>query len=160
MRNDVNIRSPHFIVVRSAGTCWHCGRATALLALAVPAGHMVLELDDEAQDEDDAVDTWRIAGESALLFYVEYLSARVRRRLARFSQGYRLTAGEGAGSYWANHCEHCGSLLDDQDLYCESAGPFSPMDAPTAAHLELLPIDEALEAVVGGYAYDPCLPAL
>lgn len=29
-----------------------------------------------------------------------------------------------SGRYWANSCEHCGSILGDWFLYCEPGGPF------------------------------------
>jgi hypothetical protein len=118
---------------------------------------MALELDDTAQAEETAVDTWRIANDNAFLFYVEYLPAGVGNRLRQFTRSYRLSDCDGtAGSYWANHCEHCGSLFDDQELFCEPDGAFLPTDESSAACIHLVPIDEAFEAVAAGYAYEPC----
>jgi hypothetical protein len=156
LRNDINIRSPRFLLARTVGTCWHCRTTIPLFALAVPPGHMELELDDEARDEETAVDTWRIAADSAFLFYVEYLPAAVQNRLKQFTQSYRLgDCAVAAGSYWANHCEHCGSLLDDHELFCEPDGAFLPTDESRARIIRLAPIDEAFEAVAAGYAYEP-----
>jgi hypothetical protein len=117
---------------------------------------MVLEPDDEAQDEETAVDTWRIAAVSAFLFYVEYLPAAVQNRLKQVTQSYRLgDCAVVAGSHWANHCEHCGSLLDDHELFCEPDGAFLPTDESRARIIHLVPIDEAFEADAAGYAYEP-----
>ena len=156
LRNDINIRSPRFLLARTVGTCWHCRATIPLFALAVPPGHMVLEPDDEAQDEETAVDTWRIAAVSAFLFYVEYLPAAVQNRLKQVTQSYRLgDCAVVAGSHWANHCEHCGSLLDDHELFCEPDGAFLPTDESRARIIHLVPIDEAFEADAAGYAYEP-----
>jgi hypothetical protein len=156
VRNDINIRSPHFFLARTIGTCWHCRATTPLFGLALPRGHMALELDDEAQDDETAVDTWRIASDSAFLFYVAYLPALVQSRLRPFTRSYRLSHYEAAGgSYWANHCEHCGSLLDDHELFCEPDGAFLPTSESSASIIRLVPIDEAFEAVAAGYASEP-----
>ncbi|MGO9991582.1 MAG: conjugal transfer protein TraC [Steroidobacteraceae bacterium] len=155
LRNDINIRSPRFLLAQTVGTCWHCRATIPLFALAVPPGHMALEPDDEAQDEETAVYTWRIAADSAFLFYVEYLPAAVQNRLKQFTRSYRLGDCAGAaGSYWANHCEHCGSLLDDHELFCEPDGAFLPTDESRARNIHLARIDEAFEAVAAGYAYE------
>lgn len=157
MRDDINIRSPRFLLARTVGTCRHCRATTALFGLAVPPGHMALELDDAAQDEETAVDTWRIATDSAFLFHVGYLSAGVENRLRQFTRSYRLTDDDAAaGAHWANHCERCGSLLDDDELFCEPGGAFLPTDESGASVVQLVSIDEALEAAAAGYAYEPC----
>jgi hypothetical protein len=153
MRNDINIRASRFIVAQTLGVCGHCRKATRLVALAVPPGHMALELDDEAQDEETAVDTWRIAANHALLFHVEYLPAAVRRRLRQFASSYRLSD---PAAHWANHCGHCGASFDDQELFCEPGGAFLPPDESSAGSIHLERIDEAFEAVAAGYAYEPC----
>ena len=59
------------------------------------------------------------------------------------------------GSYWANHCEHCGSLQEDHDLFCEPEGAFLPVDAAWASAIELTRIDEPFAAAAAGYAYEP-----
>ena len=63
------------------------------------------------------------------------------------------------GCSWANHCEHCGSVQEDHDLFCEPEGAFLPVDAASASAIELTRIEEPFAAVAGGYAYDPVPPA-
>jgi ribosomal protein S27AE len=156
MNDDINIRSLHFLLVRTEGTCPQCGALIPLFGLAVPPGHMVLELDAETEDEDAAVDTWRIAADAASLFYVAWLPDPVQHRLQRLAPSFRPGEDEDSGArYWANHCRQCGSLLADHDLHCEPGGAFLPTTEAGAGLIQLLPIDEAFEAVAAGYAYQP-----
>ncbi len=48
MSSEINIRSNGYLVARATGTCWHCGAATRLLALALPPGHENLAMDADA----------------------------------------------------------------------------------------------------------------
>ena len=123
-------------------------------------GHDALCLDD-APRVDRARDVWDEASCLALLFYVAYLPDRVQQRLRSISSFYRLTAGEagdpdaGAGGYWANHCEHCGEVQSDHELFCEPGGAFLPTTDEAARAIRLLPVDEAFAAVAAGYAMQP-----
>ena len=67
---------------------------------------------------------------------------------------YRL-APAAQGPYWANHCERCGAIQEDHDLFCEPEGAFLPISPAAASIIEFLPIDEILEAAAAGYAVDP-----
>ncbi len=46
-------------------------------------------------------------------------------------------------------------MLDDHDLFCEPEGAFLPTSHARAAAIQLLRIDEPLEAAAAGYACDP-----
>jgi hypothetical protein len=128
---------------------------TRLVALALPPSHESLSLAED--DEDGPVsDSWDEVPWSALLFYVGYLPEGVQQRVQAFSETYRPAVGPAAqGSYWANHCEHCGSLQEDHDLFCEPAGAFLPVDAASASAIELTRIDEPFAAAAAGYACAP-----
>jgi hypothetical protein len=63
------------------------------------------------------------------------------------------------GSYWANHCERCGALQEDHELFCEPEGAFLPTSPAAAATIELLSVHECLEAGAAGYAIDPAFIA-
>jgi hypothetical protein len=154
--HDINIRSSRFYLARTVGTCRKCRAPTPLFALAVPPGHETLELDDEAQDEALAVDTWRTASDSAFLFFVDFIPAVIQNRLKQFTELSCFGKSEGAaGGYWANHCERCGSEFDDQELFCEPEGAFLPTNELAASVIHLLTIEEAFEAAAAGYAYEP-----
>jgi hypothetical protein len=156
MNEDINIRSLHYLLAQTEGTCWHCDTLIPLFGLAVPPGHMVLELDAETDDEAAAVDTWRIAADAALLFYVAFLPDFVHSRLRRVAPSLRLGTDATTGmDYWANHCRQCGLLLADHELFCEPGGAFLPTTDPGAGLIQLLPIDEAFEAAAAGYTYQP-----
>ncbi|MGO9512388.1 MAG: hypothetical protein ACLP2F_01940 [Steroidobacteraceae bacterium] len=156
LRSDVNFRSEGFFIARAMGTCRCCRASTRMLALALPPEHETLALDPEAECEESAQDTWQVASCNAFLFYIEYLPDAVRRRLTQLSPFYRFARSAATqGSYWANHCERCGSLLDDQDLFCEPEGAFLPTNDASAADIQLLWIDEPIEAAAAGYACDP-----
>ncbi len=46
-------------------------------------------------------------------------------------------------------------MLDDHDLFCEPEGAFLPTSQAQAAAIQLVRIDEPLEAAAAGYACDP-----
>ncbi len=147
-QQEINIRSPRYFIARRLGACGHCRKRTQVFALAVPPGHQALEL--------DAVDTWNVAVHGAFLFYVEYLPEAVQNRLKRYTQCYRFGHSDATlGFYWANHCERCGCLLDDHELFCEPEGAFLPTSESSASSIQLLPMDEAMQALAAGYAYEP-----
>ena len=155
---DANVRSPTYYVARTKVRCWHCGSSTGLLALAVPDGHETL--DEDAQADADGgkspTDAWQPANANALLFYVGCLPDAVQGRLNQLLPLFRLSPSAAtSSSYWANHCEHCGTLLGDHELHCEPDGAFMPSSEAAAAQIELLGMQEPLEALAGGYALEP-----
>jgi len=155
-RGDINIRSPAYLVGRTAGTCEYCRGSTRLLALALPPSHETLHVYANGESEDLCVDVWQVASVNAFIFHVEYLPEAIGGRLSQLSQFYRFARGEGAmNSYWANHCEHCAALFDDYELFCEPDGAFMPTNEADASAIELSQIDEPFEAAAAGYAYEP-----
>jgi hypothetical protein len=151
----VNVRSKDYLIARAAGPCAYCGARTRLVALVLPRAHEVLSL---AEDDEDGLllDSWDQVPWSAFLFYVGYLPDDVQQRMQAASKTYRPAASPAAqASYWANHCEHCGSLQEDHDLFCEPEGAFLPVDAASASAIELTRIDEPFAAAAAGYAREP-----
>jgi hypothetical protein len=149
LQSEPNVRSECYSVVHSAAICPHCRGRTRVAALLVPPGHQTRRLDDD-------VDGWDRAPRQALLFYVESLPEPVRRRLQQLAPLYRFAASPATqGSYWANHCERCGSTQEDHDLFCEPQGAFVPLSSAAAAAVEVVPIAEPLEAGAAGYTLDP-----
>jgi len=141
---DANVRSQTYYVARATAQCRHCGSPTRLLALAVPHIHETLE------------DEWQCAGGNAFLFYVGELPDDVRRRLQALSPHFRRARSAATQSiYWANHCEHCGTLLGDHELHCEPDGAFAPSSEAAAADIELLHINAPMRAAAAGYALEP-----
>jgi hypothetical protein len=154
--NGTNIRSPAYLIGRTAATCAYCRGSTRLLALALPPSHETLHVDADGDGEELCVDVWQVASVNAFIFYVEHLPETVVSRLGHLSQFYRFAHSAAAmNSYWANHCEHCAALLDDHELHCEPDGAFMPTNEADASAIELLLIEEPLEAAAAGYAYEP-----
>lgn len=155
---DANVRSHTYFVARTNARCWHCGSSTRLLALAMPHGHETLDGDarPDAGCAGAASGAWQRAAVNAILFYVERLPGGVQDRLNRISPFFRPAHSAATlNSCWANHCEHCGSLLDDHELHCEPEGAFTPSSEAAAANIQLQQIGEPFEAVAAGYAFEP-----
>ncbi len=154
--NDINIRSPSFLLGRTVGMCGHCRAAISLFALVVPPGHQALEPDHDAEDEKLAAYAWRFADHHAFLFHVEFLPINLQSRLRQLTQSDCFGFGDFATSaHWANHCEKCGFVQDDQELFCEPEGAFLPTSESAAGLIHLQTIREAFEAAAAGYAYEP-----
>jgi hypothetical protein len=159
--SDANVRSQTFYVARSNARCWHCGEATRLIALAVPQNHEILHADADADAEADnrdqpAPDAWQRVNADAFLFYVDYLPDGVRDQLKQISPSFRMAySAVTLNSYWANHCEHCGTLLDDHDLHCEPEGAFMPVSESAATAIQLSSVQAPFEAAAAGYALAP-----
>jgi hypothetical protein len=151
----VNVRSKDYFIALTVGPCTFCGVSTPLLALVLPPSHETLSPAED--DEDGALpEAWDRVPWSAFLFYVEYLPDGVQQRVQASSERYRPAVSEASQrSYWANHCQHCGSLQDDHDLFCEPEGAFFPVDAASASAIELTCIDEPFAAAAAGYACQP-----
>ncbi len=153
---DINVRADSYLIARTVGLCPHCGSETPLVALMMPPGHETSSLADERACESR--DFWERAPLRAFLFYVESLPDTARHHLQRLAPAYRLAVSPATQDcYWANHCERCGRLQEDHDLFCEPQGAFLPVSPAAAAAIELLPIDEPMEAGAAGYALDPAL---
>jgi hypothetical protein len=146
---DANIRSHAYFIATTTASCWHCGLSTRVLAIAVPEEH-------ETLNEDGQADAWHGAAGDAFLFYIAQLPDSVRNRLAGVLQFYRFSKSSiTLNSYWANHCESCGTLLDDHELHCEPDGPFMPSSEAAASRIQLLRVHEPFEATAAGYTFDP-----
>lgn len=156
---DASVRSSTYYVARATAPCPECGLATRLLALALPPHHETLDAESSDGTRDgggDVPDDWRRSDANAFLFYVEQLPEDVQRRLEQLSSSFRLAQSAATQSiYWTNHCEHCGTLLGDHELHCEPGGAFAPSSEAAATNIELLQIDQPLQAAASGYALEP-----
>ena len=159
--NGVNVRSDGYLIARVAAICPRCRHETRVVALVLPPGHETRSVNDEGDEttaEDSALcrDSWEPATRHAFLFYIEFLPDAVRCRMQALAPMYRLAVSPAAqGSHWANHCERCGGIQEDHDLFCEPEGAFLPISPAAASIIEFSPIDEFLEAAAAGYAPDP-----
>jgi hypothetical protein len=156
MANDINSRSRTYCIARSLQRCESCACFTPVIGLVLSAGHETLEsgADADGDPEAAAADSWESAETRALLFFVEYLSQTVQRRLQQVSRHYRLEYDDQEGqTYWMNHCSFCGAKQGDFELYCEPEGAFMPISEEEAAFIRLFEVSEPFEALAGGYMY-------
>jgi hypothetical protein len=156
--HEINISSARFFIATRSTDCRNCGLPTLVIAIALPAGHQTLDA-EAATDPGSRLtgaDSWQVAAVSAFIFYVEYLPDAVRRLIGRLSSSYKLGHSESMEfACWVNHCEHCESLQDDHELFCEPGGAFTPISEREAAAIVLIAIETPFEASAAGYAYQP-----
>ena len=152
--NDIDVRSGRYLIARTMGRCAQCGRSTPLVALCLPPGHEVWEVDEDAPPESSD-GSWNEVKRHAFLFHVDNLCTPAQRRLREIAPGYDFGRDDDLGAYWANHCEHCGCQLDDNELFCEPDGGFLPTSAERARLVHLSCIGEAIEAHAAGLADEP-----
>jgi len=148
----INLRADRYCVAQTMDTCRHCGQATRVVAVVLPAGHEVLDWDD---DDADDLGTWQPAAQPAFLFHVAYLPGHVQRRMCAQSAYAIERSVPGNESCWANHCEHCGAYVDDQELFCEPGGGFCPASEAQASLIDLEVVDEPIGVDAAGYAPQP-----
>ena len=129
-----NVRSRRYFIVESRFRCDQCNAVTAVFGFAVPAGYESLWVDDDTPDDESG--TWEAQRIPAVLSYVEYLPENVANRLRLVTQNYRLDChGDVDTIFWANHCEHCGAQMEEEELHGDPGSPFVPVS------------DEGLEAI-------------
>lgn len=144
-------RSRTYLLAKRATDCWFCGASTSVVAVGLPAGHEVLGADEES---DSSI--WQSMAARALLSYIQELPTSVETRLRALAPGFRLAPGDSSRApYWANHCEHCSAVLDDQELHSEPGDTFVPISQSAGLEIQLAEIDEAFEARAGGCSIEP-----
>ena len=146
----MNVRSDRFLIARATTACPECAASTEVIALVLPPGHET----DEPDEADDGTSHWMLAGQIAFLFWVERVSPAVASWLSQAAPQYAKGA-EGGLSGLRNRCVRCGSVFDDQDLFCEPGGAFLPTNAAEAGKVSLATIDSPFEATIDGYAIEP-----
>jgi hypothetical protein len=139
-----NLRSSGYFIARTHAQCERCSESSRVIALVLPARH------------DARVDgLWQRAEAHAFIFHIEELPSPVMRRLVQVAPLYTRKHGDGVRNpYWANHCEHCGSMFSDDVLHCEPGG-FMPTHPAEAQAITLTHVSEAFSALAAGYSFDP-----
>jgi len=151
----VNVRSSRYWIARVSHRCLHCAGATSAAALVLPPAHETSSFIEDPASSAEA-DRWEHAPRCAVLFHIGRLPAEVARRLTAVAPGYRLAVGDGIrGRHWANHCERCDCLQEDDALFCEPEGAFFPISSAGARQIELVEVVEEIEAFAAGYIFDP-----
>jgi len=135
-----NVRAASYYIARTRIPCPHCGAVTPLTAVALAPAHQTW--DDDSQE-------WQSVQANAFLFYLEAVSITVHARLCRPVPTFVFDC------YWANHCEHCERILDDQHVHGEPGCGFTPLSEDEAADIILTEVAEPFEACASGYSLEP-----
>ena len=88
-------------------------------------------------------------------FRIEYLSETVVNRILVMTPHYRIDRdGETGGTFWMNHCEHCGGQMIEEALHGEPEGAFgaTPQEGPEA--IQWHEVREPFEAWAGVESHD------
>ena len=144
LTSNVNLRSSSYYIAHARVLCESCNHSSCVVALALPPGHQSL------------VDgSWQRVEANAFVFYVAELASPVSKLLHRTAPLFSRKGGEGRRNrYWANHCEHCGSMFNDEALHCEPGG-FMPTQPVEAEAILLCRVAEEFSADAAGYALEP-----
>jgi hypothetical protein len=148
-----NVRSSRYFIVESRMRCDQCNVVTAVFGLALPADYESLYVDDDAPDDESG--TWESPRFAAVLSYVDYLPETVAHRIRSVTPHYRLdVASEAGGTFWMNHCEHCGAQLEEEELHGDPGSPFGPMPDEGLEAIRLHEVREPFSAWAGGESHD------
>ena len=153
--SDINTRCLSYFIVTARWNCRRCGRVTPVHALVLPAAHETLAVDDDSRQEG-VMAVWEPAGFPTLMFYVDYLTSPVRRRIRQSAPHYWLDLdGETDSSYFMNHCERCGAKQADRSIHEEYPGAFCDTRADCISAIQLTEVHEPLAARAAGFAIEP-----
>jgi hypothetical protein len=137
---SANVRAASYYIARTRMPCPHCGAVTPLTAVALPPVH---------ETRDGESEEWQCVQGNAFLFHLQAVSVAVHARLCRTASNLVFD------SYWANSCEHCERILDDQQVHGEPGCGFTPQSGDEAAGIVLTEVSEPFEACAAGYSLEP-----
>lgn len=130
---SVIAKSPVLIALNSR-ECYRCTKNTAVISLASDNFYCL-------SDDGDENDKWFWADGfsffSMPIFIEKEFANIISRLFPNYKIGYSKTI---EGSYWANHCEHCGALQGDFHLHSEPGGAFFPLNEQEYKQLTFIPI--------------------
>ncbi|MBD2798257.1 hypothetical protein ID856_17280 [Xenorhabdus sp. 18] len=137
-----NVHAAFWYLAQTRTTCPHCKEHTTVTAFMLPAGHKMLENNDEDDDISTEV-SYAEQDSPAFLFYIADIPTTVHNVLSGFHHTLRKTVSQRLRrQHWINHCEHCGAQQDDTELFAEIGRAFFPASKEQAATIQLHRIDE------------------
>jgi hypothetical protein len=148
-----NVRCSRYFIVESRMRCDQCHVVTAVFGLALPADYESLYINDDASDDESG--TWESPGFAAVLSYVDYLPEAAANRIRAVTPNYRLDRhSEAGGTFWVNHCEHCGAPMEEEELHGDPGGPFAPLSDEGLEAIRWHDVREPFAAWAGGESHD------
>ena len=150
---EPNVRANRYFIVESRMRCPQFDVVTAVFAFALPAGYESLTVDDDLPDDQSG--TWEVSGLAAVLSSVDYLPEAVADRIRAMTPHYRIDRDvETGGSFWMNHCEHCGVQMMEEALHGEPDGAFGVMPEEGPQAIQWHEVREPFEAWAGTESFD------
>ncbi|PZP49410.1 MAG: hypothetical protein DI598_07925 [Pseudopedobacter saltans] len=132
---SIIIKSPFFIAINSRH-CYKCAKPTTVIALASDNFYY---LDDDNEENDN--EKWIQEDYFSFFSMPLYLNEEVRNVLNRLFPQYKLGYSKTVdGTYWANHCVHCGLLQGDFYLHSEPGEAFCPVSMEDYRQITLISI--------------------
>ncbi|MBD2786621.1 hypothetical protein ID858_17975, partial [Xenorhabdus sp. DI] len=123
-------------------TCPHCHEPTTVTAFMLPAGHKMLEDNNEDDDDISTEVSYSEQDSPAFLFYIADIPTTVSNVLSGFHHTLcKAVSQQLRRQHWINHCEHCGAQQDDAQMFAEVGGAFFPASKEQAATIQLHRID-------------------
>ncbi|MDC9623085.1 DUF5710 domain-containing protein [Xenorhabdus sp. XENO-7] len=133
-----NVHAPFWYLAQTRTPCRHCHEQTTVTAFMLPAGHKILE-----EDEEDGEIDYTEQENPAFVFYIVDIPTQVRNALSSFNHALRKEVSQQIRrQHWINHCEKCGAQQNDAEMFCEMGGAFFPASSEEAASILLHRIDE------------------
>ncbi len=130
-----NVKADYFFLMINGQTCWKCDDHTPVYALAVPRDHQqpYEDLDDvyekdEGEEEECPETVWEEQGYNGVMSHIGWIEGDVAQLVVDMSGGsykpvYSVTLG---GTYYMNHCKHCGAKQGDHFVHSTPGGAFFP----------------------------------
>ncbi len=138
-----NVHAEYWYLAQTQTACPHCHESTTVTAFMLPAGHKMLENDDDDEDDISTEVSYTEQDSPAFLFYIADIPSIVRNVLPGFHHRLRKAVSQRLRrQHWINHCEHCGAQQDDTELFAEVGGAFFPASREQATTIQLHRIDQ------------------
>lgn len=111
-----SLRASSYGVILAKLWCVHCANLTRVAGLVLPAGH-------EGHVHRGGVERQWIAQSNRFIpSYIDVLEAKVLARIRGFAPKFERVVDETWGEVYQNHCEQCGALHSDRELYRDVDG--------------------------------------
>jgi hypothetical protein len=148
----INVRSASYFIAASVHNCPKCAQSSRVHGFILPEGHTLLNVGEE-EDEDE----WEVGDEPSLLCSIEQVTPSVALRVRALTLNYRPGYSRDGSHGWLNYCEHCGTELDDDEVFCEPGMGFLAFTEEDARRVTLLRVHEEFGAACGSYSFGVAL---
>lgn len=144
-----NLRSAFYFIAQSSQQCWRCGKLTTVYGVVLPNVSECVEFYDDQPE-------WVSHNVPLVPFHITYLPGQIIRSIQSHAPNYKKAFSKTfGGNYWANHCNSCGVIQGDFNMYSEPEGAFAPFNQTQAEKIMLHHVNAPFTADAAGYQIDP-----